>query len=210
MSLLKKSIFHKLSSLIFIILLLTNITFLFVNIESTLASPGLTLKWYRNLGSYSKTYVGAVASDLNGDGILEVIVTGGTVDGGYNGTVTALNGNTGATIWRYNSAHSSVGIGMHSPAEIADIDKDGIKEIVVSGHWPVVLRADGTLYWRNTAVLSYNLYSPVADIDGDGFYEIFCSSGQGPWEGDDYFRVLSYDGKYYARTMKVGIHAGEA
>ncbi|MGB9959781.1 MAG: DUF2341 domain-containing protein [Candidatus Bathyarchaeales archaeon] len=173
-------------------LIIFNISFLFTNVESVFASPGLTVKWWRNFGQYAKTYIGPLSADVDGDGNLEVIVTGGTTDGGYDGTVTVLDGKTGNIKWQASPG----GIGMHSPAEIADINKDGILEIIVSGHNPVVLFGNnGSVYWKNTAVSSYNLYSPVADIDADGYYEIFCSSGLGPWNGDDYFWVLSYDGK---------------
>ena len=100
MSLLRKKNYSKLLSSILIAFLLTNIPFLFVSIEPTSASPGFTLKWVTKLGQYAKTGVGALAADVNGDGKLEIIVTGGSTDGGTDGTVTALDTTTGNIIWQ--------------------------------------------------------------------------------------------------------------
>ncbi|MEM2291966.1 MAG: DUF2341 domain-containing protein, partial [Nitrososphaerota archaeon] len=193
MGLIKNSITRKILSLTFILLLLVNISSLFVNYVS--AQPILVLKWSRYLGSDAKTYIGPLAADINGDGKIEVVVTGGSVeDATYSGTglVTALDGATGNIVWQATVK----GVTMHTPFEIWDINNDGLQEIIVSGTYPTVLHGrNGSIWWQNTAVCSYNLYSPVADIDGDGYYEIFCSAGRAPWIGDDYFWMLSYDGK---------------
>jgi predicted glutamine amidotransferase len=196
-----KRIFRKLTSSIFIVLLLANIPFILVNIEPVSASPGLSVKWTRTLGSNAQTNIQPVAGDINGDGKLEVVVTGGTVDDpvykGTDGTVTALDAVTGSTVWQVKPG----GVTKHSPVEIIDINNDGLMEIIVSGAYPVVLHgSDGSLYWKNTDVSSYSLYSPVADIDGDRYSEIFVSSGLGPYVGDDYFTVLSYDGEVLRQT----------
>lgn len=173
-------------------LLLANISFLFVNIEPVSASLVLTLKWTRNLGQYAKTYIGPLAADVNNDGKLEIIVTGGTSDPGTDGTVTVLDGDTGNIIWQVSPG----GVGKHTPFEIADINNDDALEIIVFGNYPLVLHgSNGSIYWKNTAVSSYNLFSAVYDIDGDGFSEIFVSSGLGPYQGYAYITSMSYDGK---------------
>jgi murein tripeptide amidase MpaA len=200
MSLINRHVYRKLLSSIFITLLLVNIASLFVNIEPVFASPGLTPKWTRSLGSDAQTYIGPLAADINGDGKLEIVVTGGSSEDPIyrgNGLVTALDGATGNIVWQVTVG----GVTKHTPFEIADINNDGLLEIVVSGSYPTVLRgSNGAIYWQNTAVPSYNLYSPVADIDGDGYYEIFVSSGLGPYNGDDYFTVLSYNGNVLRQT----------
>jgi hypothetical protein len=176
----------------FFCLLLANVFWFAVTIEPVSASPGLTLKWTRNLGVDAATCVGPLAADLVGDDRLEIIVTGGSAVGGGDGTVTVLDGATGAVIWQVAPG----GVGAKSPFDIADIDSDGNLEIIVSGAYPVVLNGDdGSIYWKNTAVSSYNLWSAVCDVDADGYSEIFVSSGLGPWQGYDYFTMLSYDGE---------------
>jgi uncharacterized repeat protein (TIGR02543 family) len=141
--------------------------------------------------------VGPLAADLVGDSKLEVIVTGGSYQGDTDGFVTVLNGNTGSVIWQVSPG----GVGAKSPFEIADINNDGTLEIVVTGLYPVVLQGnDGSTIWKNPAVSSYNLWSPVCDIDADGYSEIFVSSGRGPQQGYDYFTKLSYDGKVLAQN----------
>ncbi|MEM2129460.1 MAG: FG-GAP-like repeat-containing protein, partial [Candidatus Bathyarchaeia archaeon] len=193
MSIVKKTAYRKIVSLTLIMSLL--VSFLFINAAFVFASPGLSLKWRRNLGANAGTYIGPLAADINGDGRLEVVVTGGTVDNAeYTGMgiVTALDGTTGNVVWQ----NTVLGVTMHTPFEIHDINNDGLLEIIVSGTYPTVLHGtNGSIYWQNPNVCSYNLYSPVADIDADGYYEIFCSAGRAPWIGDDYFWVLSYDGK---------------
>jgi len=198
MNLFKKHGFRKLLSLIFIMLLLTNTSLLLIKIKPASASPGLTLKWTRYLGEYAGTYIGPLAADINGDGKLEIVVTGGTSDPGTDGTVTALDGATGNIIWQVLPG----GVGKHTPFEIADINNDGLLEILVFGNYPLALHGNnGSIYWKNTAVSSYNLFGAVLDIDGDGYKEIFVSSGLGPYQGYAYITSLTYDGKIINQTL---------
>lgn len=193
MSLLKKHIYRKLLSSIFIALLLVNISFLFVNIEPVSASPGLTLKWTRNLGQYAKTSLAPLAADLVGDDRLEVVVVGGSTYGGDDGTVTVLNGTTGNIIWQVTPG----GIGTYSPFDVVDLNKDGIPEIVISAKSPLVLHGNnGSVYWRNTDVNAgdLGLFNAIYDIDADGYPTVFVSSGRGPIQSYDYITSLSYDG----------------
>jgi predicted glutamine amidotransferase len=192
LSLLHKRICRNLLSLVFIGLLVANVFWFAVTIEPVSASPELTLKWTRNLGVDARTLVGPLAADLVGDDRLEIVVTGGSAVAASDGTVTVLNGTTGAIIWQVAPG----GVGAKSPFDIADINSDGNLEIIVSGNHPVVLHGnDGSIYWERSDVSSYNLWSAVCDIDADGYSEIFVSSGWGPWQGYDYFTMLSYDGE---------------
>jgi len=186
------SSYRRVFGFIFLSLLLFNILAAIPFAFAPAPPQALTLKWVKTIGANARTYIGPIATDVDGDGKTEIIVTGGTSDGGTDGTVTVLDGATGNVKWQVSPG----GIGMHSSCEIADINNDGKKEIVVSGNNPVVLfGTNGSIYWKNVDVSSYNDYSPVYDVNGDGYCEIFVSSGLGPYQGYDYITSLSYDGK---------------
>ncbi|MDI6841127.1 MAG: FG-GAP-like repeat-containing protein, partial [bacterium] len=80
-------------------------------------------------------------ADINGDNILDVIVTN------YNGKVYAFNGPTGEEIWE----SLLIDYGTFSSPVIADIDKDGSLEILIGGgfdrHLYVLNSSDGTVKW---------------------------------------------------------------
>jgi len=158
-------------------------------------SPLLSHKWTAQLGLSSNTNIAPLAADLFGDGQIEIIVTGGSVGySGRNGTVKVLNGTTGDLIWE----RFFDGITPHTPVEIADLNNDGILEVIVPtfDFGPLVLHGNnGSIYWWNKIAPCANLYFAVFDVDGDGYPEIFVNSWKGPYQGYDYITSLSHDGK---------------
>jgi hypothetical protein len=158
----------------------------------TLAQPSdnpLSLRWAKGV---VKTHVGPLAADLTGDGFMEIVVSG--LDSAGKGCVVALD-RFGNELWRYyDSALTSLEFGVHSPIEIADLTNDGKMEIVVSANYTFALFGNGSLYWKNTDALSYQNFNAILDIDGDGYPEIFISSGEAPRLGSDRITRLSYDG----------------
>jgi hypothetical protein len=149
------------------------------------------LWWVRasNPDASVRTHLAPLAADLNGDGKMEVVLTG--YDKSGNGTIEALNGQNGTLLWKVNDAN----IGTHSPFEIDDLNRDGIMEIVVSAWYTKVFYGNnGSLYWINTASKGFQNYNALADINGDGYPEIFVCSGSAPTVGYDYASVISYDG----------------
>jgi hypothetical protein len=159
----------------------------------TLAQPTsntLILRWAKGI---VKTHVAPLAADLNGDGIMEIVVSG--LDSAGKGCVVALDSTNGNELWRYyDSALASLEFGVHSPIEIADLTNDGSMEIVVTANYTFALFGNGSLYWKNIDALSYQNYNAILDIDGDGYPEIFIVSGEAPRLGSDRITRLSYDG----------------
>ncbi len=97
------------------------------------------LKWQYG-GCYSSWcetgwYSSPAVADTNGDGKNEVIASA------YS--LWALNGENGALLWRAGTTNNRTWPGV----VVADIDRDGQKEIVIaqSGGWVSVYRLGGTL-----------------------------------------------------------------
>jgi hypothetical protein len=175
----------------------------FLVVQPVSAAPNLSLKWTRNLGGNARTFVPPLSANLVGDSALEVIIIGGTSDGGWDGTLTVLNGNSGSTIWQrvfpfsYNG--HQYGVGMHTYFEISDLDNDGDNEIIIAaeGGTLVLNGADGSVVWANTSAPGAENYVAVADVDGDGFKEVYVNEGDAIFnaEGMDWITMLSYDGR---------------
>jgi len=140
---------------------------------------------------------GVLIADINNDGIEEVIQAG-------IGGVVALNGTDGSIIWKVSDDY----VGNMAQPQMADLNKDGILEIIVplegnsrvagSTAGLLVLHANnGSLYWRKDGLGLETYSSPViCDIDGDGYPEIFFASTDvyKGLSGTGRITQLSYDG----------------
>jgi hypothetical protein len=121
----------------------------------------------------SEALVGAVTwglqplvADLYGDGAPEVIVADRVLSGADGAIVARLSAVSAAAWW--------------APT-VADIDGDGVQEIVANG---VVYRADGTEWWRSGDPGGGSVsFSAVFDADVDPEGEVLFASdlGAGPW-----------------------------
>ncbi|MDD5447667.1 MAG: VCBS repeat-containing protein [Actinomycetota bacterium] len=130
------------------------------------------------VGVYSSPAIG----DINGDGVADVVV------GTYGHYIFAWS-YTGSTLpgWPYNNADTI----WSSPA-LADLDGDGLLEVIIGADctggpgWPYppggllyVFNGDGSLlpgFPQHSPEVLWS--SPaVADIDGDGLYEIIIGTG---------------------------------
>ncbi|HDO19540.1 MAG TPA: DUF2341 domain-containing protein, partial [Thermoplasmatales archaeon] len=151
----------------------------------------LALKWKVPT---SGTVIGSLAADLTNDTGLEIVVTGD------DGCVYCLNGTDGSVIWRYCTG----GIGLHSPFEIADLNKDGYKEVIIAAGDALVLHGNnGTVYWRNTSVATDGHYPVVQDINGSGYPTVFfCSDDiNHGWNGTGRITSMTYDGRVLNQTF---------
>lgn len=124
-------------------------------------APVLEWKYGGCYSSWCETgwYSSPAAVDVNGDGVNEVVASA------YS--LFALNGETGALIWRAGTTANRTWPGI----VVADIDKDNQKEIVIAqgGGLVSVYRLNGTLKWqKQPAGTSGELRGLlVADLDGN-------------------------------------------
>jgi len=142
-------------------------------------------KFTVNLGGGGQ--IQPVMGDIDGDGVQEIVMA---VD---SDTIVAINGKTGAIEWTVPGGHTAI--------ELADLNKDGIPEILFgierrgsTGPRVRALRGNGTTLWTSPQLHGDNLTAfPIAsaDIDGDGYPEIYFATEDtdpDPYSGniDDY------------------------
>jgi len=183
----KRYVQRKLLSLILIGLILEGFIS-FVDVTHVFAQhPSIMLKWIANAGTGS-TWMGPLAADLNNDGLMEIVITG------KNG-IAALDPLNGSVIWSQPYG------GDHVPFEIVDLNKDGIPEIVMcpqyingsSGGVLALHGNNGSVYWYNPNAYGKGTYIAVADINADGYPEIYSVRPGG-------ISALTYDGRIFAST----------
>lgn len=126
--------------------------------------------------------------DLNGDGILDIVVGGGGsefVKTDYG--VMAIDGSNGELLWKVGAWNQVV-----SSAVFKDITFDGTPDVFIGGRSAILMAIDGSngdIIWQ---YLSYkpemdlindtsylNFYTPqfVEDIDADGYDDLLVSFG---------------------------------
>lgn len=142
----------------------TNKTFSLTTTTTILSS-----KWMAQTGYPGVS--GVLAADIDNDSKDEIIYAG-------KGGIAALKGVDGQIIWAINDTR----IGDHAQPQMADLNKDGILEILVPLESPAGLLAlhanNGSTYWRIETGLGKETYSSpvVFDIDGNGYPTIFIAS----------------------------------
>jgi hypothetical protein len=145
-------------------------------------------EWQRCPASYCETgwYASPAASDVDRDGVVEVLW------GGY--TLLSVRGDTGAIEWSYAPPG---GAGRIWPGvAVADLDGNGDREVVVVQNREIaVLDAAGGIRpgWPRTVFGSSEMRTlAVADLDRDGAFEILVArAGSG---SDETWTVLEANG----------------
>jgi hypothetical protein len=124
------------------------------------------------------------SADLNNDGILDVVIGGGT-DGVFsNNGIMAFNGIDGSILWTISARNEVFG-----SAIFQDITMDGIEDVFIVGRSAQLLAINGSSgaiiwdyfpYGTNPVDSGlYNFYNPqfIQDVDGDSYKDILVSNG---------------------------------
>jgi len=178
-----------------------------------------SLKW--RASSSNRVWADIAVADLTGDGTPEVIV-------GRAGDELTVYDRFGGVVWTRNP----FGVGETRTLAVADLDNDGRREIIVgradpNGPWPqssqvTVFEPDGSVRPGWPARRDgdpgfgggmYNENVAVADMNGDGFKEVFGSSGAHYMMGlDRNGNQLTVNGLFAPRRFwsEVGIHVDQA
>jgi len=145
-----------------------------------------------------RVYHGTSVTDINGDGKPDLVI------GDYSGTLYALNGENGETIWQYtNPLLYYIG----SPAAIGDLDSDGICEIVFTSAFMVTaLRLDGTEFWNYQVPKGNPSFRGVAlaDLNGDKMLDVAFATNTGQ------VYVLNGGGGRVITTFDLAKHIGKS
>jgi hypothetical protein len=121
---------------------------------------------------------------LNNDGILDIVIGGGTEGEISNAGVMAFDGMNGSLLWKAPSRSELYG----SPV-FYDVNNDGTEDVFITGREAQFLAFDGntgTLLWdffpygTNPADSGwYNFYNPqfIDDVNSDGFKDLIVTNG---------------------------------
>lgn len=131
-----------------------------------------SLLWQYTMSDW--VYHGTAVADLDQDGLPELVL------GDYNGKLVALNAEDGSEAWTYTYSTSG-GYYIGSPATIADLDGDGLCEVVFCNWFKIIaLRNNGTMSWNYTIPGYETAFrgAVLSDVDNDGLPDaVFGTSG---------------------------------
>jgi len=125
--------------------------------------------WRQEIGGI--TWGTAIWADLDGDGQDEIIA--GTEKSG----ILALDAH-GSVRWHFDDA-AGKSLFIEGPIAAADLDDDGRSEIfAVNRSGPFCLNSTGVLRWQQPTGDEFKSAPAIADADGDGRPELYCTSSE--------------------------------
>ncbi len=128
-------------------------------------------------------YFSPRAFDLDGDGDLEIVASGGS-ETPRHGELVALDGPSGDLLWRVQADQQ-----LYGSAVFIDVTGDGVSDVFAGGRESAFLAVDGSsgdLLWRFEdprgplpEYYFYNFYTavPLDDLTGDGISDLLLSNG---------------------------------
>lgn len=159
------------------------------------SSPNLAVMWSHDtsidLGCPTAIRGAISAADLDGDGVVEVVIAVGQALAAKCGGLEVLNGQTGAAKWSFhthdlmeNATDNPHPEGLSDPVigapALGDLDNDGKLEIVFGsiGQHVYALHADGTPVDGWPRFIRDAIWSSpaLADLDNDGLLEVIIGS----------------------------------
>lgn len=164
------------------ILLVTSAFLLLLSCEPEQRKTTWTV-YFQGLGTNSSPR----ATDLNGDGVLDIVMGAGKNEWVHSDTaVIALDGKNGALLWAVGADNQVVG-----SACFLDVTGDGTQDVFIGGRTRFLVGINGKtgqLLWQYQypenatgamAFAKYNFYSPqlVPDQNGDGLQDLLIANG---------------------------------
>ena len=139
-----------------------------------------------NIGTFSSPR----CSDLNNDGIKDIILGGGRLEFQKCDTaIFALDGKNGKMLWNLSASDQIFG-----SAGLLDVTNDGVSDVFINGRSSELKAIDGatgkelwsfdtTFYATPKSKKWFNFYNPqfIHDVDLDGFKDILLANGGDIW-----------------------------